>query len=301
MNKPGISKLWPDHPNYANRYIPISVERGWTSKRDMIGYFNPLSRSFESVDPHRFECFKQLDSEAKQKIEDLPYFLLLDEANLSPMEYYFADFMNICDERNDLSFISLGGDRRFQVPDSLRFFATINNDHTTEMLSPRLVDRTWIIQLPDTDKLDSSAAVTEKIFEKANLIDWVDFRRTYSPKSLDRRKTNPLQKKLDDIAKMFKPLGIVLSPRSRMAISNYMSVAQEYMVADGGLGPEEIAMDFAISQKILPTISGAGDNYREELENLLHAVQNKKLPKSSATLDRIIDKGVNAMGFFRFF
>lgn len=29
---------------YTGRYVPVSVERGWTSKRDFIGYYNPLSK-----------------------------------------------------------------------------------------------------------------------------------------------------------------------------------------------------------------------------------------------------------------
>ena len=34
---------------YTGRYVPVSVERGWTSKRDFIGYYNPLSKEFESA------------------------------------------------------------------------------------------------------------------------------------------------------------------------------------------------------------------------------------------------------------
>ncbi len=33
--------------------------------------------------------------------------ILLDEANLSPMEYYWADFMNICDDIDYTSIINL--------------------------------------------------------------------------------------------------------------------------------------------------------------------------------------------------
>lgn len=28
-----------------NRFVSVSVERGWSSKRDFIGYYNPLTKS----------------------------------------------------------------------------------------------------------------------------------------------------------------------------------------------------------------------------------------------------------------
>ncbi|MCD8340070.1 MAG: hypothetical protein LUC43_07725, partial [Burkholderiales bacterium] len=294
----GIGELWSDHPNYANRYIPISVERGWTSKRDLIGYFNPLSRTFESVDPHRFECFKQLDYEAKEKFEELPYFLLLDEANLSPMEYYFADFMNICDIRNDLSFVSIGGDSRFQIPDSLRFLATINNDHTTEMLSPRLVDRTWIILLPETEDLDIPEQEANKKLDNCGIIDWNLFRKTYAPRS----KTNsPIQEDLKNISHRLSSLGLVLSPRTRTAIANYVSAAQSYMKKEGTRAPYKIALDYAVAQKILPMINGSGNSYKNSLDTLEEFLKTEKLTKSASALEQVIRKGTDTMDFYRFF
>ena len=69
------------------------------------------------------------------------FIILLDEANLSPMEYYWSDFMNICDDLGPQSTVNLGENYVFGIPETLHFVATINNDHTTETLSPRLIDR----------------------------------------------------------------------------------------------------------------------------------------------------------------
>lgn len=33
----------------AKRYLPVSVERGWTSKRDFVGYYNSLSKTFDKT------------------------------------------------------------------------------------------------------------------------------------------------------------------------------------------------------------------------------------------------------------
>ena len=31
----------------SNRFVSVSVERGWSSKRDLIGYYNPLTRKYD--------------------------------------------------------------------------------------------------------------------------------------------------------------------------------------------------------------------------------------------------------------
>ena len=135
----------------ANRYVPVSVERGWTSKRDLIGYYNPLTRTFEESNRDVYDGLRLLDWEKTHGVRQYPYYILLDEANLSPMEYYWADFMNVCDDWDGEHTLSLGHNHRFQLPETLHFLATINNDHTTETLSPRLIDRAWIVTLPHSD------------------------------------------------------------------------------------------------------------------------------------------------------
>ena len=47
--------------------------------------------------------------------------ILLDEANLSPMEYYWSDFMNICDDLGDQSTVNLGENYVFGIPETLHF------------------------------------------------------------------------------------------------------------------------------------------------------------------------------------
>ncbi len=76
-------------------------------------------------------------------------YILLDEANLSPIEHYWSAFMGMTDGEGERS-LMLGQDR-MQIPETLRFLATINYDGTTEPLSPRVVDRAPIIVLSPRD------------------------------------------------------------------------------------------------------------------------------------------------------
>ena len=92
-------------------------------------------------------------AEARANIKDFPYLILLDEANLSQMGHYWADFMSLCDFDKKRREISLGEDYTYPIPDTLRFVATINLVHTTEILSPRLIDRAWIVKVQASDVL----------------------------------------------------------------------------------------------------------------------------------------------------
>lgn len=65
---------------YDNRYLQISVERGWTSFKDLVGYYNPLTKLIEKSSTGIFDALEKIDFESKNKI-NLPYLFLLDEAN----------------------------------------------------------------------------------------------------------------------------------------------------------------------------------------------------------------------------
>lgn len=295
----GAGDLWPGKRRLANRYLPISVEKGWTSKRDLIGYYNPLTRRFESQDPHRFECFMQLNNEAEEGFFEVPYLVLLDEANLSPMEYYFADFMNICDERDEFSTISLGSDFTYRIPDSLRFLATINNDHTTENLSPRLIDRAWIITLPETEKIIEHPRSSREDAVTNDLINWNLFLEAFGKKN--QQVSQGVKDLLSQIRGRFTGLGVQLSPRTLFSIENYVASASCFMEANETQTPELVAFDYAVAQKLLPTINGVGDAFKESLDELYEWLDETNLKRSSKILHSIIEQGQNRMDYFGFF
>lgn len=190
-----------DSKEMVGRYVAVSVERGWTSKRDFVGYYNPLSKTFDKSNRRIYNALHQLDTEKRAGILKLPYIILLDEANLSPMEYYWSDFMNICDDLGPHSKVNLGEDYVFGVPETLHFVATINNDHTTETLSPRLIDRAWIITLPQLNLRDYSSLGNESNIpaEEVEVISWKSLRDAFTPVKDECFFTPELQKCYESI------------------------------------------------------------------------------------------------------
>lgn len=289
--------IW-DEPADANRYLPISVERGWTSKRDFVGYFNPLTKAFESVDDRRYEAFRQLDLEERHGVAKLPFVMMLDEANLSPMEYYWADFMNICDHRSELSYISLGDKAHYHVPDTLRFLATINNDHTTEILSPRLIDRATVITLPDVDwgALSTRKPVTD--FEP-KLVSWSAMTELFGPREIKAHKAD-ISDLLDELYERLAHAGFPVSARARLSIERYISAAAAVM-DDDKQPAYVVAVDYALAQKLLPKFTGTGEDFHTWLEGLKTWCESNGLDISLKLLDDMIRRGKASMGYYKFF
>lgn len=293
-------KIKSPHNNgdFLNRFISVSVEKGWTTKEDFIGYHNSLSNTFDKRNRHIYDALRILDREKRDKKCDLPFIILLDEANLSPMEFYWAGFMDICDNLNSESEINLGGDNIFSIPATLRFFATINNDHTTETLSPRLIDRAWIITLPTTLPLSNTPINNIDIPEdKIRIVSWESLKEAFIPKEREDMLSefNEIQKVYEDINKKLAEIDVRIQPRSDKSIKRYWCVANKYFK------DPTLTLDYALAQKLLPKINGYGEDFKKQLETLSETFRKEGLRQSEEIIKDIIKYGEKQMGTYQFF
>lgn len=293
-----------DSKETVGRYVAVSVERGWTSKRDFVGYYNPLSKTFDKSNRRIYDALHQLDTEKRAGIYKLPYIILLDEANLSPMEYYWSDFMNICDDLGSHSKVNLGEDYVFGIPETLHFVATINNDHTTETLSPRLIDRAWIITLPQLNLRDYSSLGNEVSIPAGEIevISWNSLRDAFTP-TKDECFFNPeIQKCYDSVIAKLREKKFTVSPRIDIAIKRYWAIASKYFeMDDTKTAATTIALDYAIAQRILPKIVGNGEEFEKWLKEFSSLCSSNGLNTSAAILKDIIERGNQQMKYYQFF
>ncbi len=84
----------------GGKSVIIPVKPNWTSSEDLLGYYNPLEKKYLATP------FLEALLEAKDNPE-VPYFICLDEMNLARVEYYFADFLSLLEERGELPEIKL--------------------------------------------------------------------------------------------------------------------------------------------------------------------------------------------------
>jgi 5-methylcytosine-specific restriction protein B len=84
-----------------------------------------------------------------------PFFLILDEMNLSHVERYFADFLSAMESKEEIMLYS-GESRttsngleiptKIKLPTNLFIVGTVNIDETTYMFSPKVLDRANTIE-----------------------------------------------------------------------------------------------------------------------------------------------------------
>lgn len=280
------------------RFVDISVERGWTSHKDFIGYYNPLTKSIEKSNNEVYDAFEKLDSEYDCNQFDIaPFVILLDEANLSPLEHYWAAFLRNCDFTSVSNrTIALGGNNNFKLPEHLRFLATVNFDHTTEDLSPRFLDRSWVIML-EPYRIDEDA--DENVENMDSMISFGAMKEAFSVRESDTI-DETIQSKWNAIQKIFKDHSLQIMPRNLKMVKNYCFVACRCMERDTP-ATKFAPLDYAFSQKILPTINGTGDNYRMLIEELTKECTEQNMPISAKHLVRMKRIAENNMGFYQFF
>ena len=279
----------------AGRFVHVPVEYGWTSKRDFVGYWNPITNRFESSDPARWDLLRTLDAEERSASGSVyPAMMLLDEANLSPMEYYWSDWMRLCDEQTSSGIVTLWDKAPTKVPETLRFMATINNDSTTETLSPRLIDRAAVVTLPVVDCIENTSPA-----KVVGPVSWKELQAYFGVKAVSKN-ARELSDLHDRLMPMLEGFGIRLSPRSIRQMNGYVGAASS-IFADGDKPAWLDAADFAVMQKCLPRITGTGAAYREKLVEFRSGLESLGLSRSVEVVDRILRQGDEAMDCYRFF
>jgi hypothetical protein len=149
-------------------YEVVAVGADWTDTRPLLGYENILGASPSYTVPKALDLIIRAS-----RNPDRPFFLILDEMNLSHVERYFSDFLSIMESKKidtEASTIKLhankdgmpstdgnvGGkvEQRIQWPDNLFVIGTVNIDETTHMFSPKVLDRAHVIEFkPDEGQI----------------------------------------------------------------------------------------------------------------------------------------------------
>lgn len=128
--KSKLPELFTEAVGGAFKSIP--VRPSWNDDRDLIGFFNPRAGRYQSTDFIEFILQAQEDA-------DRLYIVCLDEMNLAPVEYYFAQFLSVLERGEE--------ERRLAPPD--------------EALTEKAVDQFQTEALIHIEQLESKRAEAE--------------------------------------------------------------------------------------------------------------------------------------------
>lgn len=257
-----------------NQYKIVPVGADWTNREPLVGYPNGLV-SNEYITPDSGVIHLLMEA-VKKENENKPFFLILDEMNLSHVERYFADFLSIM-ESNDTIKLYTGNTREsldglsipleIGWPKNMFIIGTVNIDETTYMFSPKVLDRANVIEFRITeDEINdilASPGIPDLKKLKGQGITMAESFLSIAEKG-EIEKNEALTKELVYFFNELKKVGAEFGYRSATEI---MQLAAKLKVLEPSVTDDD-CLDIAIMQKLLPKLHGS----RSKLVKILIAL-----------------------------
>jgi hypothetical protein len=306
LGKTSFVRILKDAMSLSERFAEVSVGRNWISEREFIGFYNSLTNSFVESSAGVYSYLSGISGDTQETAP--PHIMLLDEANLSPIEHYGASLLNISDKESD-GVIQLSHEK-ITIPDSFRVIATVNYDMTTEPLSPRLLDRAPVIPF---DGEENKAIVYSSLINDGTL-NYSDstLQRIFGETSywLEGGNQNDLPSEITKIAESLsssssdKGSPFIISYRKKEKMLHYITVLSNVLTCVEDIMSQEAltkAMDYAVLYYLLPMINGSGTGTHKRISETHRLLVQFGLIKSAAKLKDMIDRGENNLDSFNFF
>lgn len=267
--------------NIKEQVCTVSIGADWTNREPLLGYPNALQPGkYEKPESGVLQLLMRANEDPSK-----PYFLILDEMNLSVVERYFADFLSAMESGEKIKlWDNEEGNvpKEIELPKNVFIIGTINVDETTYMFSPKVLDRANVIEFKIAPN-----EMEDYLGKKVN----IDLGRAYSAcadMAVDfvtkaKSQVEKDEKNKDVLLSFFKELKEVNAEfgyRTVNEISRYLHFNDD---DKNGIKGDE-AIDTAIVQKLLPKLHGS----RKKLEPVLK--QLWKLCFTGADRDLIIAK-----------
>lgn len=144
--------MWICEDKKQYRIVPVGAD--WTNREPLLGFPSGLEPG-KYVKPDS-DILNLIIDASKDENKNKPFFLILDEMNLSHVERYFADFLSVMETKTDITlhpgnedWETKEGDNippKINFPKNLFIIGTVNIDETTYMFSPKVLDRANVIE-----------------------------------------------------------------------------------------------------------------------------------------------------------
>lgn len=261
-------------------WLIVPVGADWTDNTKMLGFYNPLEEKYVSTPTLDFIL---------QAIKNptVPYFLILDEMNLSHVERYFSDFLSAMESDEEIPLYKVSGKKakdgeeitipeKIRLPKNLFVTGTVNIDETTYMFSPKVLDRSNVVEFkPEKEavlNLITGSVDVNNVSRAGNgvaegFIDLASVIRN-GVCNVEQIKLEQVREFLDSIYEELQEGGFEFAYRTVKEIRQYYAAAYELQKGNFNLTR---TTDEQIVQKILPKIYGD----RKQIGELLDILEEK--------------------------
>lgn len=296
-----------------SRFALVPVRPDWIDNQSIMGFVNPISGRYEST--LALDLMLRASASVEQFKDAAPrFFMLLDEMNLARVEHYFSDWLSCSESRRyqpdgaisqqpiplhrhteaKTSFIGKDGQdatdidvpNALVIPTNLIVTGTVNVDETTFGFSPKVLDRSMVIEFNDVD-LDGmrhgTAATGEHFYRFPESLPSFRLATTETFQALPQETHDHLVA----INRIMEKAQLHFGYRSAAEISLFMEIYHAILPEDVEDTRMLKALDVALMQKVLPRIQGNRARLEETLCTLLWYLRDLSLPESGKDVGTI--------------
>jgi 5-methylcytosine-specific restriction protein B len=247
------------------RIIPVGAD--WTNREPLLGYPNALKpEEYVKPDSGVLDLIIQANNQP-----ELPHFLILDEMNLSHVERYFADFLSVMESKEEIPLHSgkfeNGVPAKLKVPSNLFIIGTVNIDETTNMFSPKVLDRANTIEFRvSQDEMQNFLSNIKEINMEALTGKGAGMAKSFLDLAANKNFV------VDDninaaLVKFFGELKKTGAEFGYRSATEILRLIYQLSALDANMTKEQ-KIDIAIMQKLLPKLHGSRRKLCPVLETL---------------------------------
>jgi 5-methylcytosine-specific restriction enzyme B len=259
---------WISQDERQYRIVPVGAD--WTNREPLLGYPNALKPDeYVKPDSGVLDLIIQAN-----KNPDLPHFLILDEMNLSHVERYFADFLSVMESKEEIPLYAEGTMQngvpaRLKVPSNLFIIGTVNIDETTNMFSPKVLDRANTIEFRVTkEEMAHFLGNIKNINLDALTIKGAGMAKSFLEMSSSKQfTTKDIEAITATLIRFFTELKKTGAEFGYRSAAEILRLIHQLTVLDNTLSTNQ-KIDIAIMQKLLPKLHGSRRKLCPVLETL---------------------------------
>lgn len=289
--KSSLARYFSEFIDESSFFEPVQAT--WRDRTSILGYYNDFSKTYNET-----EFLKRLYQYAYRN--DHINIMVLDEVNISRVEYYFADFLSILEYPVDkwkLKIMQLpyGFDAPEKLPDGVLsipsntwFIGTANKDDSTFTITDKVYDRAITIAFDDRNE---EFAVNEEVSK-------IPVSFSYLTSLFKEAQANKDAQLNEKDKKNFKVITDFTNETFDLTFGNRINHQIELLVpvyVTCG-GTKEDALDFMFSRKVVAKLTGRFEDYIKQGLLDLKALIQKTYGKDSFNLTiKEIDKLVRKL------
>lgn len=267
--KSSIARYFSDFIGEVSFFAPVQTT--WRDRTSILGFFNDFSKTYTET-----EFLKRLyEYSYKERQFNI---MVLDEMNISRIEYYFADFLSVLEypeEEWKLKIMQLPfglvapnhlDNGMLRIPTNTFFIGTANKDDSTYTITDKVYDRAITINF---DNLNEPFEVKEEVEDLHLSFDFIEGQFEIAKQNEEFRLNKEELSKFRILTDyVYDTFDLAFGNR----IMNQISTFTPVFVGLGG--KKEEALDFLFARKIVAKLEGRYEDYvKKGLEGLLDLIK----------------------------